>query len=557
VSPFNGLIQHSFALENHKARRPFRGYNVKEMVCERFALPAFKAAEFPAQVKAAGPNTDPTHYGSPLLERGLTTLDRGRRARFLKRNPDGKYAEDLPVAFSWANARDEIRQEERRRRWDRLVFAKQEANKELSYNDFLVTESQGGEPQAQAVSELLCELLGARRSMLFGLALANRFVNVMLPHARLTPVPEGEWTPTHHWILQPLISLVRVGHEGLDFRRMYSLSFFLIPVKGPECNERKMSDHEMDRMVNAGWGLAASPTGFPEFKLHGPLSRYVTLLEPEMGREWRGLTLRRATEAVAFAVALRMAQGRSGTVKPRVREEIGDEVVSAFGNSRVSSVLAVDRLDRTHLDNPRPGKAFPRSLESVMGTLAGRARIPSPSSTPDRRYRLDRPYIDHEDYAIGVLPSNRCLVMISDRQAQFGRWDSGLMQAAWIAYTAIGAAGAIGTMRAINRDLEIVDRSNPNDIAAIEHEVAVDLHEIYDLDITWEAFRLRYRRLRKQLGITSDYEALRGKLEALYRETSAHFEARSELRLLVLTAAIVALSFLILAGTILLALEPK
>lgn len=557
MSSFNGLIQHSFALENHKARRLFRGYNVKEMVSERFALPAFEVAEFPSQGDAARPGIDAARYGSPLLEGGLTTLDPKRRARFLKRNPDGKYGEDLPPAFSWANAQGESWQEERRRPWDRLVFAKQEANRELSFNDFLVTESPVQEPQAQAVSELLCELLGARRSMLFGLALANRFVNVVLPPALLTPVPGDEWEPAGQWILQPLISLVRVGHDGLDCRRMYSLSFFLIPVKGPERRERKMSGLEMERMVNAGWGLAASPTGFPEFELSGPLSRYVALLEPEMDTEWGSLTLRRATEAVTFAVALRMAQGRSGTAKPRVREEIGDEVVSAFGNSRVSSVLAVDRLDRTHLDDPRPGKAFPRALESAMGSLAGRARIPSPSSTPDDRYRLDRPYIDHEDYAIGVLPSNRCLVMISDRKAQFGRWDSGLMQAAWIAYTAIGAAGAIGTMRAINRDLEIVDRSNPNDIAAIEHEVAVDLHEIYDLDITWEAFRLRYRRLRKQLGITSDYEALRGKLEALYRETSAHFEARSELRLLVLTAAIVALSFLILAGTILLAVEPK
>jgi len=554
MSAFNGLILHSFALENHRTRRRFRGYNVKQMIRERFTLPAFEVTEFPTYRKH-NPADDPGHYGSLLFERKLTTLDPAKRVEFLEWSTDNGYARDLPPAFSWTGKRTKESRKEQKRHWERLAFAKEEESEELSLNDFLVKGGHAGELQAQPVSELLCEMLGARRSNLFGLALANRFVNVMLPPALLSPVPGRYLGSADHWILQPLVSLVRVGHDGLDFRRMYSLSFFLIPVKSTDCEARKMPDGEMERMVNAGWGLAASPTGFPEFGIHGPLSEYIPLLESRIDLRSEKLTLRRTTEAITFAVALRMAQGSTGRVKERVRQEIGDEVVSALGNSRVSSVLAVDKLDKSRLDDP--SKALPRPLESVMRTLAGRVRIPSVGAATGRRYRLDRAYIDHEAYAIGVLPSNRCMVVISDRKAQLGRWDSGLMQMTWIAYSVIGAAGAIGTMRAINRDLEIVDRSSPKDIAAIEHEVAVDLHEIYDLDITWEAFRLRYRRLQKQLGIASDYEALRGKLEALYRETTAHFEARSELRLIVLTAAIVALSFLILAGTILLALEPK
>ncbi len=557
MSAFNGLIQHSFALENHRARRRFRGYSVKEMVRERFTLPAFEVAEFPTPGDS-NPAGGPGRYGSLLLQRKFTTLDPAKRARFLKWDSSRGYKEkELPPAFSWAGTQSEEARKEEERHWERLIFARREGSEELSLNDFVVRGGHAGELQAQPVSELLCELLGARRSNLFGLALANRFVNVMLPPALLSPAPGGQGELADPWILQPLVSLVRVGYDGLDFRRMYSLSFFLIPVNGSGCEAREMSDSEMERMVNAGWGLAASPTGFAEFDVRGPLSEFVPLLEPEIEMRSERLTLRRATEAITFAVALRMAQGSTGRVKERVRQEIGDEVVSAFGNSRVSSVLAVDKLGKGRLDDQSPSKGFAGPLESVMRTLAGRVHIPSLRSTASRRYRLDRAYIDHKTYAIGVLPSNRCMVVISDQKAQLGRWDSGLMQMTWIAYLVIGAAGAIGTMRAINRDLEIVDRSNPKDIAAIEHEVAVDLHEIYDLDITWEAFRLRYRRLRKQLGITSDYEALRGKLEALYRETTAHFEARSELRLLVLTAAIVALSFLILAGTVLLALEPK
>jgi hypothetical protein len=150
-----------------------------------------------------------------------------------------------------------------------------------------------------------------------------------------------------------------------------------------------------------------------------------------------------------------------------------------------------------------------------------------------------------------VLPSNRCLVGASDATKQRGRWESGLMQAGWLAYSVIASASAIGTMRAINRDLEKVDRSEPSKIVKIEHDVSVDLHEIYDLDITWEAYRLRYRRLRERLGITSDYKALHGKLDALYRETSAGFEKEAQQRLSKLTKWIAWLTVLVVVVGIL------
>jgi hypothetical protein len=244
------------------------------------------------------------------------------------------------------------------------------------------------------------------------------------------------------------------------------------------------------------------------------------------------------TEAIAFAVALRMAQGPYGRIDQEGGREIGDGIVTALGNSRVSSAVVVDdALERHELEDP--GVAFPGKLGALMKTLAGEVRVPDgANATVPSQYRLDHAYIDHGDFAIGVLPSNRCLVVTTDPKAQDGREDSALMQAGWIAYTVIAAASAIGTMRAINGALETVNRSSPKQIAGLEHEVAVDLHELYDLDITWEAYRIRYRRLRKQLGITSDYQALRGKLEALYRESSAGFEAKSQRWLILLTAVI-------------------
>jgi hypothetical protein len=572
VPRFNGLIQHSFALQNHGPLGLRGDESIKGTVSDLFALPASGGVEFQAKgLPCQG--LDEADVCSPLVKGGLTTLDSGERVNFLRWDPAlREYAQLLPGAFSWASRGDEERVRTEEEPWGKFIFAKAEEKAQPSLNDFLVGAWGSSEPEARTVSEMLCELLATRRSLLFGLSLANRFVNVMLPHALLTPASAGEagHGQVGSWILQPLISLIRVVDDANAFRRMYSLTFFLIPVESSCCEARTMPEREISEMVNAGWSLASCPTALPRFDVSGPLPGYVTRLAPAVkkilslsspakvseddaaGAKWDGGTLRGAAEAITFGVALKVAQGQAHAVSTARGREIGDEVITSLGNSRVSSVVVVDpKFDSCHLDDSRPKKAYPGSLGRLLQTLAEEVRIPSSRhTTQSRKYRLDRPYIAHKNCAMGVLPSNRCLVVTSDEKAQRGRWDSGLMQAGWMAYTVIGAANAIGTIRAINHDLETVERSSPEEIGDLEHEVAVDLHEIYDLDITWEAYRLRYRRLRDLLGITSDYKALHSKLDALYRETSARFEAKTQERLFWWTAAIVVLSFLILIGTI-------
>jgi len=552
---FNGLIQHSFALRNHIKRRPFRGTDLEGLVRERFA-----PRRSPFRLRPVGErDEEQVNSGSPLFNQELTTLDPKKTTKYFRWHGGFEKKPQLPNALLWANREGDEEEKEREGHWERSIFAKADENGRFARNDLLVAKQD--EDPGRDVSELLCEVLAARRSMLFGLALANRFVNVMLPHAVLAPEPGAGASQSQDlgsWLLQPMVSLIRVGNDGGAFRRMYTLTFFLLPVTDPDCRERTMRQTpEMEKMVNAGWGLASWPSNLPTFTVDGPLPEYLSHLTPADPRhEAPSLqpqdppTLRHVIEAIAFGVALRMAEGSSGRANLRVRQEIGNEVVSALGNSRVSSVLVVDeRFRRKKLDESPSGGS--RALASLMNTLSGEVRIPPPGSNAERRrYRLDRPYIDHDDYAIGVLPSNRCLVIASDGDAQHGRHDSGLMQAGWATYSVIGAVSAIGTMRAINRDLESADRTDPTKIAEIEHDVSVDLHEIYDLDITWEAYRLRYRRLREQLGITSDYQALHGKLDALFRETSACFEAQTQRRLVLLTAAIVLLTAAVIVVTI-------
>jgi hypothetical protein len=573
--------------------RPFNGRDTCERVAERFSLPGNGVDAKKFWVTSVGEmankkKEDLAPY-SPLVRHGLTTIE-PQGSAFLEWD-DGKYTRNLPNAFSWASKTDKKGNNEetqtQKEPWKRFIFASQEEDRSISLNDFLVQWDRldSSEDQPRLVTETICQLIAHRRSKLFGLALANRFVNVMLPHALLEPISsdpkecrrgsgcksgsEREGTRrSGSWILQPMVSLIRVVEDGGGpFRRMYSLTLFLIPVEHPGCKAREMSECEIDGIVDPGWGLASSPWSdkLPKFKICGPLPGYASrlagldlssLLRParepkQQGKDadsetWSSLTLREATEAIVFAVALGMAQGPTARADMQVKRRIGDDVVTSLGSSRVSSVVVVDPKFVEDIDPPR-GEAFPGSLESLMCALAGEARIAPPSSIVQRQeFRLDRPFFGRRDYVIGVLPSSSCLVTTVDQERQYGRWESGLMQAGWIAYMAIGAATAIGTLRAIDRDLEGMEGAEPTKIAEIEGEIAVDLHEIYDLDITWNAYRSLYRLLRERLGITRDYQTLQDKMQVLGRETTTRHEVKAQAQLAWLTVAIVALTVLLL-----------
>lgn len=559
---FNGLIQHSFALRLDEQRVPFVGDNTSERVRQRFELPASGGSKF--SVRAVGELADQGRKGelarhSALVRHGLTHVE-PQGIAFLERRADGTLPA-LPKAFRWASDSGEEEP------WPKFVFARRDDADAISLNDFIVEENACDhlDDQARAVSATLSQLLAHRRSLLFGIALAGRFVNVMLPHALLTPEdPQtvagcscATGCSLGQWLLQPLVSLRRVDRDQDVFRRMYSLSFFLIPVKGAKYQERKMARCEIRTLVNAGWGLASSPpvAALGSFRVSGPLSSYVARLNSPsvvprlMARDGdapaktddpplrcRAVTLRQASETIMFAVALRMARGSVGETPTSVERSIGDDVVTSLGNSRVSSVVVVDGEFKEEMLDDR-SRAFPGSLHMLMSDISEETRIDS-----SRKYRLDRPFFDKKDCAIGVLPASSCLLATVDSKAQKGRFESGLTHAGWIAYMAIGAATATGTIRSIHRDLEQLTGWEPKQIADVESQVVVDLSEIYDLDITWDAYRYRYRRLRKLLGVTSDYDALHAKLQALYRESETRFEDKTQKRLENLTKAIVAAS---------------
>jgi hypothetical protein len=574
--PFNGLIQHSFALRMADNRRLFHGRDTYERVAKRFSLlqsqGKAKFCVIPVGEPADQHSICEIAPQSPLIQHDLANVC-PQGMTFLARDNDGKYREPvLPDAFSWAATGSE--QVAPRSDEARFIFAEAEGERRVCGNDFLVKEH-GCKRKADLISQVLLEVIAHRRSLLFGLALANRFVNVMLPHALLKPVPApgGGWPYKNaecgYWILQPVVSLIRDGRDPRNFRQMYSLTLFLVPVEVEEYRAREMPECEIDRTVNAGWGLASSPSPakVPLFDVCGPLPSYISrlarydlagLLCPpgtpgscDYGR-WPSLTLRKATELIAFGVALTIAQGPSDRVEPHAMRKIGKDIVTSLGSARVSSVVVVDtKLTRACINEPTAWGPPPGQLGPLMKKLARETRIPDVWKVDEhRKYRLDRPFVDNEVYAVGVLPKNRCLIITCPPCAQHERQKSGLMRAGNAAYMTIAAATAIGTLRAIDRELETMEGADPRKIAEIEGEIAVDLHEIYDLDITQEAYRNRYRLLRDRLGITRDYETLQGKMQALGRETTTRHEVKAQAQLAWLTAAIVALSLLILIVTL-------
>jgi hypothetical protein len=268
------------------------------------------------------------------------------------------------------------------------------------------------------------------------------------------------------------------------------------------------------------------------------------------------MTLRKAVERIAFGVGVTLAQGKSGALGKRAAGLLGNDVIMALGGSaRVSSVVVVDpALKEADIEaSPKLPQPFPGALLPLMKALAKPARIAECDDKEARKHRIDRPFVDDPLYVVGVLPSKRCTIVVSCGEAQCGVRESALMQAGSVAYMTLGAAMAIGTMRAIDRRVESLEEADPTEVAGIDLEIAADLNEIYDLDITRESYREIYRRLRDRLGIERDYETLQDEMQTLYRATSTFHEHKAEQLLVWLTAAIVILSVFILLGTLVVA----
>ena len=337
-----------------------------------------------------------------------------------------------------------------------------------------------------------------------------------------------------------------------------------------------MSTREITQLTTAGWSFAASPSTntLLEFTVSGPLFRYLSRLSrfdlrdmsPQSGQDvpdshygtaFGDVTLRQAVEKIGFGVGLSVAQGDQGRIDLEAMRRVGNDVVMSLGSARVSSVVVVDddlspeEVKESIGDHPFPGK-----LLSLMESLAKPLRMPQAPDPGVRKFRLDRPFDDDDIYATGVIPTRRCVVVASCGCAQFGSRESALMQAGSVTYMTLGAATAIGTLREIDKELEHLEGAKPSKVAKIDREIAADLNEIYDLDITRESYRRMYRRLRDLLGITRDYETLQDEMNALHRATSTVHGDKAQRMLAVLTAAIVALSVLILIGTLVLIGKP-
>ena len=568
MTKFKGLIQHSFALRMRGTRQPFGSQSNRVSVAERFESGTaggngFHVKALHEELGDGGHLSSSSH--SPLVECEATAV-RSRPLRLLAHDADGRSTDnvDWPWALRWAKAESETEQRSAAAR-PQMIFSRfDEERGRVSENDFLVEQLRSGSKEQEGkIARALLEGLAFRRSQLFGLSVASRFVNVMLPCAVLEYVGEYACDEVEdkasggNLILQPFLSLMRDSRNSREFREMYSLTLFAIPVEGDEWCPRKMSKCEIESIVAAGWGLADSPPrrATPRYTVSGLLRDYAAELGgPEVDKLFEvaetdgAVSLRQVAEIVAFAIALRMVEGSKGRAQAATRRRIGDDVVTSLGTARVSAAVLVDpNLEARDIETPIRKRNPPGSLGVLMKTIACETRPPDPW-TPHtrRRYTLDRPFVDGHDYAVGVLPRNRCFLVTNVPRKRRTDSEPLLSQIAAVTYMTIGTATAIGTMRAIDRDLERMEGEDPRKIAEIEGEIAADLHELYDLDITRETYRHLYRRLCKQLGIVRDYENLQRKMEALYRATSTNETVKSQRLLMGLTVVLAILTILLI-----------
>lgn len=577
--PFHGLIQHSFALKLAERRRPFCGRTNLERVLERFSLNDGKGQAF-----SVGPVGEPVADGAPKafvhspLGKGEWTTIRSLEMEHLWCG-EGRPLGNLPPGLDWATHDADGHSDDYEE--PRFIFADTfDDHRKTTVADFFV-DTPGSPHGARKISQTLLEVMAHKRSRLFGFALANRFVTVMLPHAILTP--DCGVSGDQGWLLQPLVSFIRGGRDRPRLRDIYTLTLFLLPVSVENTQlgwgltslpSRRMLTREITQLTNPGWSFAASPPPSALFSVSGPLFPYLSRLarfdlrgmlplsgqdapDADYGTVADSATLRQAVEKIGFGVGLSVAQGSQGPIDLETMRRVGNDVIASLGSARVSSVVVVDdELSASEVNKSFTDKPFPGKLLSLMESLAKPLRMPPASDPEARKFRLDRPLDDDDIYAIGVIPTRRCVVVASRFGAQYGSRESALMQAGSVAYMTLGAATAIGTLRGIDNELEHLEGANPSKVAKIDREIAADLNEIYDLDITRESYRRMYRRLRNRLGITRDYKTLQDEMNALYRATSTVHGDKAQRMLAVLTAAIVALSVLILIGTLVLIGKP-
>jgi hypothetical protein len=560
---FEGLIQHSFALQVPPELRPiYTRHGVTDT--ERLLRALFETEDF--ELGKAGMEEAPylTKGGawkhSLLVSRGQTKVT-PHRLPFKEPQKLDK-PEPLPQPlrpFRWAGKNDgnEI--------WDGFVFGDAGDERPASKrNDFLIEDRDHNEGLELSTSRFLAQLLANKRSHLFGLALGRSSFNIFPPHAMLGAKSQStEERPCGDWFVQPLLSLFHI-YARRAFRPIFSFSLFMVPVteadKGYRMRARTMPTSEIHEVVKTQWPLATAftdPENRPKFTLTGPLVTYLeqaaesSLAALDIAPRDDPLTLRQFSEATLFSLSNLMTAGPRGQPSERSRKLLGDRIVASLSASRVSSVAVVKDYPEAERDSDDS------ALEETLADLAAKIADPIKSrATKLRKYRLDKPLFDREGYVSAVLPDDRCVITVGAQDVQRGLHTSLLLEAGWTAYQVIGAATATGLIRSIFREITVSERAGPDVIADIEGEAMVELHETYDIEITVEAHRKHYRLLREHLGIDEEYKALGEKLRALHRETGTRADGRSERRLAILTWAIVVLSALILVGTLALIFKP-
>ncbi len=427
---------------------------------------------------------------------------------------------------------------------------------ELDHNDFLVMEN-GGQSVSKSLADaqrFLVFLFALRRSTIFTASMRERIYNIWLPPGVLVP-SDASGSGVGNIAVFPYVGLTR-RPSSQAWRFVFTFSLIVAPTSSEDGGtNRMMTDAELGTLVGSFDGPSMTPIrrepDVPRYHVAGDTwRRYAgTLLReglpsiPKLPHSESEGTLRNWLELLFFAVARRqLALPPDGGRQHERTDEypanypgdkyIADEVLRSIRMTNCWSVLldAPPSLEPADPAEPSPADAaswVPKvGLDGLMECFDHLTIGNSRWFRPSGEDRVDQGRIGELTWMSWALPIRRCIVTFYFSRAEGFPLRSRLNLFAVFGHMIDGLMTAREILAKLGHDVEL--HREPQVAAEFRRKYAIELEEMFDLDIAWTFYRKMYQRLRRLRGLDDMYRSVRERTDVLGQLDTTLDEIRTE-----------------------------
>lgn len=451
------------------------------------------------------------------------------------------------------------------------------AIQELDHNDFLVmgTGDRSAPEHLAEAQRFLVFLFALRRATIFTASMRERIYNIWLPPGVLVPSDPG--AGLGQIAVFPYAGLTR-RPSSQAWRFVFTFSLVIAPTASDDGGtNRLMTDAELGTLVGSFDGPSMTPIrrepDIGTYRVLGDAWRhYVSALlrqSPPSALDPRwpepGGTLRNWAELLFFAVARRqLAAAPAGGKRPARGSKyprgylddkyLADEVLRSIRTTSCWSVLldAPPHLQPASPADPPPADTAswtPKAgLDSLMNCFDHLAIGNSRWFRPSDEDRVDRGRVGELTWMSWALPIRRCIVTFYFSRAEAFPLRSRLNLFAVFGHMIAGLMTTREILVRLGHDVEL--HREPQVAAEFRRKYAIELEEMFDLDIAWAFYRKMYQRLRNLRGLDEMYRSVRERTDVLSQLDTTLDEIRTEKRRtrLSIAAAILAVPIIGLAA---------